>query len=316
MNALVAASAATTLCTGVLAGATPAPAAPADTRQQLAAAARQLEAVIEQYDTTREHLASTMAARAALVAQMIPVHRRMDELYDQVGTYSANLYRGGGPVVAVITAGSPHAFLDQLTALDHLARTAGRQIAVLDGVRRHYAAQQRDLAALLARQSAQQADLATKRNVIESRIAQLAKIHTGLGAPTTITGFAPVRTPGAAGEAIGYALAQLGKPYVWGAAGPDSFDCSGLVMAAWRRAGVRLPHSASMQWSTVTHLARSELRPGDLVFYYPNVQHVAMYLGDDKIIQAPNSRTPVSIAPIDSAPIHGYGRPGPRTASA
>jgi cell wall-associated NlpC family hydrolase len=121
--------------------------------------------------------------------------------------------------------------------------------------------------------------------------------------------YLPPYIPGAGGSALRFALAQLGKPYVWGAAGPRSYDCSGLTMAAWRTAGVSLPHSSSLQWAQISHLSRRELRPGDLVFYYRNIHHVALYLGSNRVIQAPTYGEDVSIAPVDLAPIYGYGRP-------
>ena len=113
--------------------------------------------------------------------------------------------------------------------------------------------------------------------------------------------------------AIRFAYAQLGKPYQWGAAGPDSYDCSGLTMASWRAAGTNLPHSAALQWAVVAHEARDQLAPGDLVFYFGNIHHVAIYIGEDKVIHAPTYGEDVTIAPIDHAPVFGYGRPaGPR----
>ena len=125
--------------------------------------------------------------------------------------------------------------------------------------------------------------------------------------------YVPAYQPGPAGVAIRYAYAQLGKPYAWGAAGPDAFDCSGLTMASWGAAGVSLPHSSTLQWAQVAHVSRGQLQPGDLVFYYGNIHHVAIYIGDDKVIHAPTYGEDVTIAPIDHAPVFGYGRPaGPR----
>nr|WP_240948372.1 C40 family peptidase [Planosporangium mesophilum] len=100
----------------------------------------------------------------------------------------------------------------------------------------------------------------------------------------------------------------MGKWYQWAAAGPNTFDCSGLVLAAWRSAGKNLPHSSSMQWSGVRHIQREELRPGDLVFYFPDIHHVAMYAGDGRVIEAPRTGERVSIRKMDFAPIFGYGR--------
>nr|WP_277349668.1 C40 family peptidase [Planosporangium thailandense] len=105
-----------------------------------------------------------------------------------------------------------------------------------------------------------------------------------------------------------YAYQQLGKWYEWAAAGPNTFDCSGLVLAAFRQAGRTLPHSAALQWKQVRHITRDDLRPGDLVFYYSDIHHVAMYAGDGRIIEAPQTGQQISIHQMDHAPIVGYGR--------
>ncbi|WTW99803.1 LysM peptidoglycan-binding domain-containing C40 family peptidase [Streptomycetaceae bacterium NBC_01309] len=114
---------------------------------------------------------------------------------------------------------------------------------------------------------------------------------------------------GKAATAIAFAKAQLGKPYVYGAAGPNAYDCSGLVQAAWKAAGVSLPRVTNAQFAAGTKVSVSNLQPGDLVFYYSGISHVGMYLGDGKIIHAPNSRSVVKIVDVDSMPIAGATRP-------
>jgi cell wall-associated NlpC family hydrolase len=98
----------------------------------------------------------------------------------------------------------------------------------------------------------------------------------------------PPSVRGGAGAAIAEAQRQLGKPYVWGAAGPDSFDCSGLTMWAWRAGGVSLPHYTGAQYSSTTHISMSAIQPGDLIFY-SGMDHVALYVGGGRIIHAPHS---------------------------
>ncbi|WP_436771534.1 C40 family peptidase [Yinghuangia sp. YIM S09857] len=114
---------------------------------------------------------------------------------------------------------------------------------------------------------------------------------------------------GKAATAIAFAKAQLGKPYVYGAAGPNAYDCSGLVQAAWKAAGVSLPRVTNAQFANGNKVSISNLQPGDLVFYYSGISHVGMYLGDGKIIHAPNSRSVVKIVDVDSMPIAGATRP-------
>jgi cell wall-associated NlpC family hydrolase len=287
---------------------------PHDLSQQLGAASQQLETVIEQYNSTQVRLSATQAQRAALTARMAPVEQAMNALSSQIGQYSAGLYEHvGGSVGALIAAGSPDTLLDQLTMLDHVSSVARRKIAALTSEQQRYAGQRRDLDALLAQQGVQQADLAAKRTRIQTQIAQLRQLrYTLYGGRNPVTPrdrYVPPYQPGPAGVAVRFAYEQLGKPYRWAADGPESFDCSGLTMASWRAAGVGLPHSSTMQWAQVAHVPRDQLRPGDLVFYYGDIHHVAIYIGGDKMIHAPTYGEDVRIAPVDEAPIHGYGRP-------
>jgi cell wall-associated NlpC family hydrolase len=119
-----------------------------------------------------------------------------------------------------------------------------------------------------------------------------------------------VATSGRAAAAVRYAMAQVGDAYVYGAAGPSAFDCSGLTMMAWAQAGVGLPHSSSAQYGSGPHVAASDLRPGDLVFYYSPISHVAMYIGNGLIVHAANPGAGVRVADMYSMPYVGAVRPG------
>jgi cell wall-associated NlpC family hydrolase len=104
---------------------------------------------------------------------------------------------------------------------------------------------------------------------------------------------------GAAQIAVDTAMAQLGDPYVWAAAGPDAFDCSGLVQYSYAAAGVALPHSSRMQSTMGTPVDRSALLPGDLVFFYSPVSHVGIYIGNGQMVHASTSGSPVKTAMVD-----------------
>ncbi|MBL1091821.1 MULTISPECIES: C40 family peptidase [Streptomyces] len=112
-----------------------------------------------------------------------------------------------------------------------------------------------------------------------------------------------------AARAVAFAYAALGKPYVWGATGPSAYDCSGLTQAAWRSGGVSLPRTTYTQINAGPRIDRSQLAPGDLVFFYTAVSHVGLYIGDGKMIHAPHPGAPVRIAPIDQMPFAGATRP-------
>ena len=104
----------------------------------------------------------------------------------------------------------------------------------------------------------------------------------------------------AAQKAVDTAMAQIGDPYVWGAAGPDAFDCSGLVQYAYAAAGISLPHSSRMQSTMGAPVSRDALQPGDLVFFYSPVSHVGIYIGDGQMVHASTSGVPVKTASVDS----------------
>ncbi|GAC1315531.1 MAG: hypothetical protein NVSMB12_11340 [Acidimicrobiales bacterium] len=128
---------------------------------------------------------------------------------------------------------------------------------------------------------------------------------------STASASAVVPVSAKAGLAVAAARAQLGKPYQWAGAGPDTFDCSGLTMVAWRAAGVALPHNAAAQAALIPSVPLSALAPGDLVFYgNPDIYHVGIYIGGGQMIEAAHSGTLVRIADIHRPELLGAGRPG------
>jgi cell wall-associated NlpC family hydrolase len=126
---------------------------------------------------------------------------------------------------------------------------------------------------------------------------------------------APRGTEEGGRRAVAFALAQVGKPYLWAGAGPDSFDCSGLTMRAWEQAGVPLPHYSAGQAQLVLPVPWDGIRPGDLVFFATNprdittVYHVALYVGDGLVVEAPRPGTHVRVAPVWQPGLLGAGRP-------
>lgn len=111
--------------------------------------------------------------------------------------------------------------------------------------------------------------------------------------------------------AVAWAFKQLGDPYVWGAEGPDAFDCSGLTSQAWAAAGTPIPRTSQEQWKQLPRIPLNLLRPGDLVIYYPGATHVGMYIGNGKIVHAPRTGDVVKVAPVGGMPILGAVRPDP-----
>jgi len=128
--------------------------------------------------------------------------------------------------------------------------------------------------------------------------------------PATAAPAKPIGGSGGAARAIEEARAQLGKPYVWGGAGPDSFDCSGLTQWAWGKAGVSLSHYTGDQWNEGKRVTRAELIPGDLVFFGDDLYHVGIYLGNGEMIHAPRTGEVIRIEPVWWSSFQGGVRPG------
>ncbi|MEV0112209.1 NlpC/P60 family protein [Streptomyces sp. NPDC050844] len=127
---------------------------------------------------------------------------------------------------------------------------------------------------------------------------------TGTGSGDTDSGYATK-----AAKVIAFAEAQIGKPYVWGATGPDSYDCSGLTQDAWKAAGISLPRTTWDQVKVGTTVKTADAKPGDLVFFYDDISHVGIYIGDGKMIHAPKPGTNVRVESIYYMPIHSVVRP-------
>ena len=104
------------------------------------------------------------------------------------------------------------------------------------------------------------------------------------------------------------ALSRIGSPYSWGASGPNAFDCSGLVMWSFQQAGISLPHSSQALAAGGQPVAMSDMQPGDLVTYYSDASHVAIYIGDGMMVHASTYGTPVKVAPVGNAPIYNVRR--------
>ncbi|BFV56486.1 NlpC/P60 family protein [Kitasatospora sp. CMC57] len=176
---------------------------------------------------------------------------------------------------------------------------------------RQAAQQARDLA--VERERAAQAELAAltegqlaeldRREAVSSDLRQQELVASGRLSATD-------RTPSpAARAAVSFALAQLGRPYLWGGEGPDAFDCSGLTSRAWAAAGTAIPRTSEEQWARLPRVPLAELVPGDLVIYFAGASHVAMYVGHGLMVHAPHTGSTVRVAPVGALPLLGAVRP-------
>jgi cell wall-associated NlpC family hydrolase len=304
----------------VLLGAGPAHAqdSPAEIEAQIDEAWRELEPIIEEHNGTRMELKAKQKAADELAEKIQPLKLRVAVARAEVADIAAYSFKGGNVTAlrALLMTGSPLTFANQLAVLDQFAKAQNKKIAHVIETKEEYEAEKAELDALVAELTAIEEDLAARAAEIDAEIERLQELRIEAYGETGTTGeLSPVPCPvsypgGAAGEAVNFACAQIGKPYGWGDSGPGAYDCSGLTMAAWAQAGVSLPHNAAQQRAAVPYVERSDLRPGDLVFYYSGLSHVGMYIGDGWIVHASNPSVPIRVSPIDQMPVHSYGRPG------
>jgi peptidoglycan DL-endopeptidase CwlO len=300
------------------------PATSHDAATLMAARAHDLEKVTENFNIARDHLAAQQAKAKAAQARFRAAAAQLTVARRQVRSIARSAYTGNGSsLAALLTSRSATDFIDKVTTLETIA---GRQNAVLGEVvavskaaasaeataEKAVTKAKATFSAVAAQQRALQAEV-TKYQADFARLSAQEKQATlavgeGYGRASrseerqALVSVGPVVAPSRAAQiAVDTALAQRGKPYVWAADGPGSFDCSGLMQYAYAAAGIGLPHSSLMQSRMGTAVSRSQLQPGDLVFYYSPVSHVGMYIGNGLIVNAPTAGDVVKVVGIDAA---------------
>ena len=294
-------------------------AAPQPTVAQVQARINQLTSQFNQVSVQLDQASQQLSAARSKLAQ-VRVHldyanAQFREAQATVAQTAAAAFEDSGAtsVAGVLTSGDPSAVLQQGSLLMELSGNQNAQTKQLlaDASELAEAGQQMQrtengIAALKARLTAQKNSLggllATEKATLASLTVPqqqtVASNSIGAGGTTTATYTGPTSTQ--AEQAVAFAYAQLGKPYQWGATGPGSFDCSGLAQAAWAAAGVSIPRDTYEQWAALPHIAASALQPGDLL-YYDGIGHVAIYVGDGYIIDAPQTGLDVEKIPMATA---------------
>jgi cell wall-associated NlpC family hydrolase len=260
----------------------------------------QLEKIGEQYKQNQAELERNQAASAALAKQLQPLQAKADTAYRQVAAAAAVAYKGGNAsaINVLLTSGSPGSMLDQLTFLDRLAAGQHTVLATYREASKTLGTQKAKYDAVVAADTKKAKDLAAQKAKIQSDMDAVAATNAQQTGNDNPSGYVPPYTPGAAGKAVAFAYDQVGKPYVWDAAGPDSYDCSGLTMAAWAQAGVSMAHYTVDQYNAFPKVPRASLQPGDLVFW-SDLGHEGIYVGGGKVIHAPQPGENVKVSGLD-----------------
>ncbi|EST32895.1 C40 family peptidase [Streptomyces roseochromogenus] len=296
---------------------------------------RQAEQATETYNATAERLRRQRAEVNRLDGELVRARLALQDSRADAGRLARRQYQSGdadglGPYVRVLLAPDPQHALDEGHVIGELAREQARTVSRLTA-----AEQRKDALARAARtaldtqltladqQKRQRDDVRTRLAAVERLLAsltpaQLAAISAmeqqGVAAAQqqlAASGVLPTEHTASAegGRAVRYAMDQLGKPYAWGAEGPGAYDCSGLTSQAWEHAGTPIPRTSQEQWQLLRRIPLGRLRPGDLVIYFPEATHVAMYVGGGEVVQAPRTGETVKVSPLASYPVLGAVRP-------
>lgn len=281
----------------------------------------QAEQASERYNDARLELTDLNRDLSSLEADEKRQGTVLDGVRGDVRDALIERYQSGGlGATGELLSSDSQGFLDEVTTLSTVDSIQDSLLSDYDAELKAYTIRRdqteerrddvRDLKTTLAKEKkSADAKLAEAKELLsklEEKERSAILSRGGYRAPDA----ASIPASGRAQAAIKYALAQVGDAYVYGAAGPSAFDCSGLTMMAWGQAGVSLPHSSRAQMGSGTPVSKSDLQPGDLVFYYSPVSHVAIYLGNGMIVHAANPGAGVKVSSVDEMPYAGAVRPG------
>jgi peptidoglycan DL-endopeptidase CwlO len=305
----------------VYSGAQGAGAAPAPTISQVQKEVNALQGKVDkigqEYDAAGQQLAAAKGRLAQVATQADRAQQQYDQASATLAAVAVTQYENSGQtsIIGLLTSGDPSAVLGQaslllqvegthneeaqqfLTLANELATIKQQRQRTADGVAQleaQFATQKASMTKLLDTQTSLLKNLTAQQQAeVEAQTVGGSTSSAAItSTPIAYTG----PTSSQADQAVAYAYAQLGKPYVWGATGPSTFDCSGLVQAAWAAANVSIPRTTYDQWADLPHVPMSDIEPGDLILYNGE-SHVAIYVGDGYIIDAPHTGADVERIP-------------------
>jgi cell wall-associated NlpC family hydrolase len=272
----------------------------------------EIDVLGQQYDGLRIQLSEARSEVKVAKESYLRDKKLLAAEQNAVAAIAAEGYETGGvdPTLQLLQSGDPQSFLNKASIMVQLQQENGSKLnavalASANALRaKATAIQQESLAAeLSAKLTRKVAVIQAKENVLNSAAyAKALSIYEQTGTYPT----AELTGNSVGVQALKWALSRIGDPYVWGAAGPNEFDCSGLVMWAYAHVGISLEHFTGDQWNEGVHVPRSELKPGDLIFFFSTISHVGMYIGKGMMVDAPTQGQDVQIQAVYWGSVVGY----------
>ncbi|MFE5656373.1 NlpC/P60 family protein [Streptomyces sp. NPDC056517] len=296
---------------------------------------QQAEEATERFNAAEEALKLQTADTKRVTARLTAARTALAQGRAAAGRIARDQYRGGSEFssyLRLLFAPDPQSALDQGHLMARASRDRASAVPRLEKAERQAGSLASASRKALDRQQTLAATQRTRRDEVRARLTEVEKLLASLSPEqlARLTELERVQTAGAqrelldsgvlggrrspsgaGAEALRFAVGQIGKPYEWGAEGPETYDCSGLTQQAWAAAGLEVPRTSQEQWATLPRVPLAELRPGDLVVYFPGATHVAVYLGEGLVVQAPRPGGKVKVSPIAANPLLGAVRPDP-----
>lgn len=304
-----------------------------EVRKEIDALYRKAGAATDAYNLADEQATKQSGEIVELAKAIVEGQAKIADLKSKAGAQAREQYRTGGlpPGAQLMLSDDPQMFMDGVNrvwqgqqaakgVLGELTRTqadlelytkdASTNWKNLEANRIKQAKTKKQINAQIAaaKKLESQLEKEERARLLELEQAAEYKAQTawlGSGALKEINREASTRGK----KAVAFATSQIGKPYVWGAEGPESYDCSGLTSQAWAAAGRPIPRTSQEQWRQLPHIAIKDMRPGDLIIYHGDASHVGMYIGDGAIVHAPRPGRNVTLAGAGSMEILGVVRP-------
>ena len=279
----------------------------------------QAEQATEKYNGAKEKQEKLQKEISTIQDNVARGQEDLNKLRDGLGSLATAQYRSGGidPSVQLFLSADPDDFLDKASTLDQLSGQQVEALKKIQAKQRELAQQRAEATEKLKDLAATRTELGNKKKEVQGKLAEAQKILNTLTAKEKADLAAEQQranrsstervdlgndssASGRAAAAFSAAQSQIGKPYVYGATGPSSFDCSGLTSWAYAQAGVSIPRTSEAQSGIGTRLTRSQLQVGDLVFFFNDLHHVGLYVGNGQILHAPRTGTVVRYESMDT----------------